>query len=129
MRTIDEVLERAKNYNGFFCLEDLLDFLPVELIGPFYKEGSDFSKRETKKLEKDVVIECMKEYMPFAIDKANNQRGISASRSIEHFINWLWLIEDKEMLDFASCEGNYSPYGIPILEAISKKYNFPWSEK
>ena len=33
--------------------------------------------------------------MTFAWDKANNERNLSAGRSINHFEVWLWLLGDE----------------------------------
>lgn len=39
----------------------------------------------------------MIEYMPFAWEKANNCRGLSAGRSLAHYTAWLWLDGDNEI--------------------------------
>lgn len=78
------------------------------------------------------VLAVMRDYMSFALDKAADHRGISASRSIEHFRNWLWLIEDEDpkysaALSFLSDNRNYPQYGVPILKKICEAigYHFP----
>ena len=66
--------------------------------------------------------------MPFACEKASGHRGISASRSIEHFRNWLWLLGDDELLEFSGGDNNYINCGAPILKAIADKYRFDWPD-
>jgi hypothetical protein len=68
----------------------------------------------------------MNEYMSFAFEKARGERGISANRSIMHYIAWIWLNSEDEFAteidtDF---EENYHSYGISILKKICKHYGW-----
>jgi len=82
---------------------------------PEYKSGCpDLTKRN--------VIEKMKNYISFAWGKANDKRGISANRSIDHFKGWLWLLGDEKGIDYL--KANYAPYGKPGLAYVCKKYGF-----
>lgn len=54
-------------------------------------------------------------YMEFALEKANNGRGISAWRSLCHYAAWLWLcLEDADWEQFADWE-DYEDYGLAHL--------------
>lgn len=54
-------------------------------------------------------------YMEFALTKANNGRGISAWRSLNHYAAWLWLcLEDADWEQFADWE-DYEDYGLAHL--------------
>lgn len=66
----------------------------------------------------------MLDYMPFALGKAQDHRGLSASRSIDHFRAWLWMLSDDETLGFCDVEENYTNYGAPILREICENYGF-----
>ena len=79
-------------------------------------------KSKCPNLTKKNVIKVMKNYMSFAWDKANNKRGISANRSIDHFKGWLWLLGDEEGIEYL--KANYASYGKPGLTYICKKYGF-----
>lgn len=134
LRTPDELLERAKMLhedcvppvlNG---IADIILYMDHETACRFYKDTG----REAPSVEKwntmhedythmNVIKEIV-DYLPFAFEKALGERGISASRSIAHFQNWLWLIKDDELLAFADDDDNYSEYGLPILEKIKAKY-------
>ena len=87
-----------------------------------FKQGvtSDkWDKASSRLITDQDVINAMTEYLPFAWNKADNERSISANRSIEHYIGWLWLISD-DMYDKVSheYEHNYCDYGKPILKMI-----------
>jgi hypothetical protein len=128
MKTVEEIVARVKNYDGMFCLEDLVEFLPLKKADEFLHSEVDRSEWQAKELTEDVVKAEIRSYMEFACDKASSHRGLSAVRSIEHFRNWLWLLEDDEMLEFAMDYRNYPNYGAPILKAIAKKYDCPWPD-
>jgi hypothetical protein len=56
------------------------------------------------------------DYMDFALGKANNQRGISAYRSLCHYAAWLWLcLEDADYAAFDESWEHYTDYGLPQL--------------
>lgn len=61
----------------------------------------------------------MLDYMEFAWDKANNGRGISAMRSMHHYMAWTWMLGDDlgNLLD-------YQYYGKDNLVKICKHYGW-----
>ncbi len=70
----------------------------------------------------------MREYLSFAFDKANNQRSISASRSVMPYIAWTWLCGDREFsakVETAT-EEDFAPYGKPVLRMIAEHYGWDW---
>ncbi len=91
-----------------------------------WKEGEDFVPPD-----RDKLLGKMLDYMPFAWEKALGERGISASRSVAHYVAWTWLAGDRAFsaqVDSARLD-NYAPYGIPILEMICAYYGWdasPW---
>lgn len=125
MRTETEIKAKIdeKSKEMFdFTSDALLEFLPFESAKPFLKEGvtaEEWAKHQ-KPLTRENVVECIREYMPFALEKAKDQRGLSASRSISKMQAWLWAIGDDELVEY--CETNYKPYGMPALKAIEAKY-------
>lgn len=93
---------------------------PLQVFHPEYiKEGY-----EAEKLTEEAITKKMMDYMDFALGKARNERGISASRSIWKYVQWLWVLEDEELLVFAEDEENYPMYGMPVLQKICDKYGF-----
>lgn len=144
MKTQEEIMLRIKELQG----NDFLGFETSDLYGALTANnviemllhaGSDKSKEE---LEKELVdhkpyetneqiIAEMKRYMDFAVGKAVNHRGISASRSVGHYRSWVWLINDQESFDFLNDDSNYQNYGAPMLKYIAEKYGcqLPEGEK
>ena len=61
--------------------------------------------------------------MEFAKKKAENERGISASRSIAHYIAWLWLANDNDLWNEID---DYYDYGIPQLKIICNYLNIEY---
>ena len=129
MRSIKEILEKAEHHEGElfgFISSDLMGYLDFKNAIPFLKEEYVNSVRKGKekwKPEKQQnVIREMKKYMEFALGKALDHRGLSASRSIEHYKVWVWLLGDGDYEKIAW--DDYRNYGMPILRQICEKYNF-----
>ncbi len=123
MKSLEEVKKFLENdWNNVFpsdkifgwIRESVTDFYPAA-----YKPGH---KSKCPKLTRKNVIKAMQDYMSFAWEKANDKRGISANRSIDHFKGWLWLLGDEEGLRYLKV--NYAPYGKPGLAYVCKKYGF-----
>ena len=75
-------------------------------------------------MEKRSPKELIADYMEFAWDKANNCRGISAGRSLEHMKAWVWLDGQDDLLNII--EADYDHYGKPHLVAICEHYGYDW---
>jgi len=93
---------------------------------------TEWARKEiTDKQIKDIMEELIKEkilkeaidYLSFAWDKCNNERGISANRSIEHYIEWFWLMGETDFSTKIQNEfnENYNNYGFSILKMIETK--------
>lgn len=78
----------------------------------------------TPRDSESVTAEILK-YMPFAWDKANNCRGISAGRSLNHMKVWLWMLLNEEATEFLS---GYDCYGKPQLRAICEAFGWDWTQ-
>jgi hypothetical protein len=102
IRTQKQIVERIRT-NGSrdplgMTTSDLLEWLDFSHAKEFLK--SDATVESWDSLEKPKPVrEQMVEYMPFAWEKANNCRGLSAGRSMSHYSNWLWLIGKDELAD------------------------------
>ena len=137
MKTYKQILERTKNlrkndpdmvmtftsgdYYELLSYDDLkeMDILKSEVTKEHWE------KESRKEISEEYIISEIANYLQFAFDKATGQRGISSSRSIMHFCNWLWMIEDHELLAFTQDDNNYGlkgGYGIVILRKIREKY-------
>ena len=133
MRTNEEIVERCNNYPGWICKFDLIERLPFDVAKQFLTEDAladaenDWREKPTPNT-REAILERMRDYMPFALGKAEDHRGLSANRSIEHYHNWLWLLGDDKTLAFAEDDDNYPQYGVPILKHVCEVYGFQFPE-
>ncbi len=118
---------KDEDFLGFEWHEYLCYLKPADLRTHLKKGVTDEELNGiAKSLDRKELLEEMKNYMPFAWDKANSFRGISASRSISHYAAWTWLIGDVELSD--SLEGLYEYYGKPCLVKICEHYDWDYSQ-
>jgi len=134
LRTIEEIKQRINKISEldlFGISADLIVYLPYEHAKEFIKPEvteEQYNKEFKKSYTKENIIKEIRDYMSFALGKAENHRGISAGRSIEHFCAWLWLLKDHELLAFAEDDYNYENYGCPILKKICEKYDIQYPD-
>ena len=118
MRTQDEIVARIRerqphDFLGFEVME-YWPYLDYEHAKPFLKEGVK-PEEWTDRPDIAKVKQVMVDYMPFAWEKANGCRGISAGRSLSHYAAWLWLDGDDKL--WPTLE-HYEFYGKDQLRAI-----------
>ncbi len=123
MRTQKEIIARInsrkkEDFLGWEINEYIL-YLDYDHAKEFLKPESTQKQWEQK--ETKPPADAIKDYMPFAWDKANNCRGLSASRSICHMIAWLWL-DGKDWPELQ----DYQYFGKPQLVHICKEYGIDW---
>lgn len=125
MKTQDEIVARVRirKEHDFFGFEtsEYLDYLDFAHAKEFLKPDATPEQWEKVHSKAKSPEDAIKDYMPFAWDKANNCRGISAGRSICHMIAWLWL----DGKDWPELE-DYEYYGKPHLVRICKEYGIDW---
>jgi len=130
MRTQDEIVARIKQQKAAdflgFETDEYYPYLDFQHVKDFMKDS--LTEKEWQDVwsesTKTIMVERMTKYMPFAIEKAENERGISANRSIMHYIAWIWLACDDDLLSEVEKEydTNYHSYGLPILRTIAAHY-------
>jgi len=122
-KTDDEILARIEAVKADDWLGtqvgDLIVRLPFEKAKPYLKPEASADEWKQTPRDRASVIAEMLDYMPFAWDKANNGRGISAGRSMDHFTAWAWLAGD----DFGDLRG-YQFYGKDNLCRICARYGW-----
>lgn len=125
--TTDEIAARvaqrmAGDLFGFEWHEYAI-YLTAEQIAPYLKASAE--PWEQHPLSRDEMLKKIKDYMPFAYEKANGQRGISSNRSVMHLIAWTWLAGDREFSAEIQkmFDENYHSYGLPILDRVCEFYN------
>lgn len=126
MRTDQEILDRIQEviHNDWLGTQrsDLISCLPFDTAKPFLNEDVESDAWEVESRDRDAVLARMLDYMPFAWEKANRGRGISAGRSMDHYTSWVWLLGD-ELGDLT----DYQFYGKDNLVLICQKYG--WDHK
>ncbi len=127
IKTQQQIVNRinAIKKDDFFGWQtgDLIGYLDFEHAKPFLKDDATAEQWEDAR-EKRSPKERIDDYMEFAWDKANNCRGISAGRSLEHMKAWVWLDGGNDLLDILSQD--YDHYGKPHLVAICEHYGINW---
>lgn len=121
MRTQEQIIERinARREDDMFGFEwpYYLEMLPFDAAKQYLKPeatGEDWKVKTTDEIRADAIG-----YMPFAWEKANNCRGISANRSVMHYQAWLWLLGE----DWGdSLMDDYEFYGKPQLVRICEHF-------
>lgn len=128
VRTQEEIKKRFKEADDMFGTQqnDLIDYMTFETAKEFLKD--EYVKDiESGQKKWDQSVNPKKEilnYLDFAYGKAENERGLSAGRSMLHFKTWIWLDDDKLYNELENQIDNYYGYGIPVLDKISNHYNF-----
>lgn len=126
-RTQEEIVKRIKEVQAddFFgvMIDRFLVRLDFQHAKQFCREGY------TAELHAGVMVntpisEDIIGYLGFAWDKANNCRGLSANRSIDHMRALLWL--DGHNIDWM--DEDYEYYGKPILVTICDLYGVDWTK-
>lgn len=134
MRTDQEILDRIevarkRDVLGL-AISDLVECLSygAAMDLGFLKDDTTEERWEKVRESSDPkeVKKRLVSYLDFAFGKALGHRGISASRSVLHIINWLWLMGDDDALAFAENDSNYCNYGVPILKHVSERYGFDY---
>lgn len=121
MKTQKEILQRIDKIadSDFFGVirSDLICFLEFENAKPFLDDN--VTEKEWAEIYKEPTPENikakMKEYLDFAFEKANGQRGLSAQRSMDHYSAWIWLLGEENY--FGNVRQYYN-YGLPHLNKI-----------
>lgn len=130
LRTQEEILEKYKEYEDDgrmfdFRPEVLLEHLSYENSSQFLsdKYKAKISSGEIKYSFVNNVLEATQDfldYMVFAWMKAQDERGLSASRSIQKLSAWLWLLNREDLESKINEDGLYNPYGAPALVEVCK---------
>lgn len=95
-----------------------VDFLPTSEWGKFgygYKWEKEYNPKEWTE---ENIINQLKEDLEFAIEKATNQRGISASLMYDVLRSWCKVLEN----DLEDTE--YGWYGDKLIKAVDEYYGF-----
>lgn len=107
-----------------FRREALAQFLPFDDAEAV--RNPEVTREEWDKLTPELTRENVQkqllDYLNFAFEKAINERGISAGRSIQKLGEWLWILRDDEAAAYINDDAYYEPYGAPALKWLAERY-------
>lgn len=132
-RTDAEIIARIRDLatEDFFGFErgDLMVRLPfaVAMAEAFLKPDAPEADWPLASRDAEALRVEIRDYLPFAREKCDDERGLSAMRSVNHFRAWTWLLGDDEAVAFLSDEDNYAPYGRPMLDYLTARFAPPAS--
>ncbi len=118
VRSLDEIatrikeLEAGKSDWAGFEREDLVTRLDFARAKPYLKD--DITADDWTPDGEGLYFK-MCDYMAFAWGKANDERGLSAGRSLAHYSAWLWLVGNEKLAEEIR---EYKAYGKPQLIMI-----------
>jgi len=119
MKTIDQIRQQFDD----IAKKDIIGF-KREVLGAYLKEQYKPEHVDSVlKLSEDVVIKELLSYLDFAFGKAINHRWISAGRSVEKLATMAWVLDRKDLLEFAENENNYPMYGVPVLKRFAQAFD------
>ena len=134
MRTQQEILDRIEERIEAdplgFEVGEYVDFLDYTHAKSYLENCTEEEWNKIyKEPTKENVISTMQDYIEFAWEKADSHRGLSANRSIEYYLAWIWLAEDDDFLRQVQDEYDnyYSDYGKSILMMIAPHFSLKTS--
>ncbi len=121
---IKKFMEKFSKEDFFGVIrQDCISCLPYEAASEYLSEEVTADAWDARYLKNDeeVISEIIK-YLPFAYNKAENERGLSAIRSLQHFLAWFYCLGNDEMVSTIHymMNSDYAPYGMPVLQRIEK---------
>lgn len=102
----------------------MMQFMPYEELEKYgYKLSEDFdpSTYEPKEWTEENLMAQLEEDVDFAIEKATNHRGISASLMNNVLKSWCIVLENG--LE----NTKYGWYGDKLIKALNEKYNLGYN--
>ena len=126
-RTYVEIVKRISERQAIdvmgFETSDLRGYLPYRDAAATLPSSVKEADWEQLPRDRDSVIAQMLDYMPFAWEKANDCKGLSAGRTMAHYSAWVWMAGDDlgELTE-------YEFYGKDNLVRICNHYGWDSSE-
>lgn len=140
MRTQDEIVSRitesqAKASLFNFESDVLIDALDFEHAKPYLKEGTTAEQWNVEReadgygrklrfplLREEDLKAAASDYLKFAWSKAQDHKGLSASRSVDKMTAFCWLLgHDVQKIE----EAEYAQYGCPQLKVVAELLGEP----
>ena len=127
MKTLDEILQYESGPNCSGCdyrdLERLTAFFPEDELAPHGFKMTGGETHEQKELSEANILAELQSDLEFAIEKAENERGVSAALMWDVISMWLWVLDDDMMVG-----EHYYGYGLNVLLMVRTKYAEKFAE-
>lgn len=134
LRSQEEIAAKAKELQKTdmfgFGAGVLLEHLGFKYAKEFLKEGTTEEEWVDCGIV-DTIEEAAQDfldYMNFAWGKAQDERGLSANRSVMKLGSWLWLMGRDDLSEIIQDEDKYAPYGAPALIEVCEKMGIKYPE-
>lgn len=132
-RTQEQILARIEDvkpddYFGFKS-DVLISYLDFEHAKPFLRDGATPEEWAEVKAVLDPPAEEGAKYLEFAVGKIRDERGISASRSVQKFAEWAWLDGEDDLAEQIDDDRNYGWYGDHAVRLYTDHYGLTWPEE
>ncbi|MBM0275136.1 hypothetical protein [Micromonospora tarensis] len=126
-RTQEQILARFRavadsDWLGF-RREVLADSMTLDTLRQAVP-GIDTTGRDDY-VKPEVLEQRARDYLTFAIGKALDHRGISASRSVDKLSEYAWLLGRDDVVA-AMDAAEYEQYGVPKLRAFAEGMAWRW---
>ena len=132
-RTDEEILQRIKGIERLdwlgFKTQVLVVNLSFEAAKPFLKDEIAAEEWAEDTSGVGTPAEEGAKYLPFAIGKIENERGISANRSVQKFAEWAWLDGEDDLAVQIDDDQNYGWYGDRAVRLYAEHYGLPWTRE
>ncbi|MCT1430595.1 hypothetical protein M3G50_07490 [Brachybacterium muris] len=132
-RTQDQIVARMEDVKPGdvfgFKADLLLGYLDFEHAKPFLKEEATADAWAEAVADIKPPAQAGAEYVPFAVGKIRDERGISASRSVQKFAEWAWLDGQDDLADQIDDDRNYGWYGDQAVRLYTDHYGLTWPEE
>jgi hypothetical protein len=124
LKTQDEIVAKLDDDTNKRFMDFTPDVLVPALEWDFAKKylKEDYVEKVEKGEEKfeyasdiKTIVQEFLDYMVFAWGKAEDERGLSAYRSISKLSAWLWLLNREDLVNTIEDNNLYNPYGAPAL--------------
>jgi hypothetical protein len=127
-RTAEEITARANGQNPEdpfgWTLEVLLPYLELDAVRPFLKsEGTTAQEWDDVRSDPADIESAARAYYLFALGKIDNERGISAERSVIKLREYAWLAGRDDAVT-AMDAADYPEYGAPKVRVFGEAFGF-----
>ena len=129
-RTPDEIVAQIEAWEDDDWMGtkrgDLIEHLPYSHAKPFLQDGVTENEWEEQRRSGPDPWERAEDYLDFAAGKIEDERGLSAGRSVDHFIAWSWLLDPTGEATRQIEAAPYGWYGENQVATFARLFEMRW---